>query len=163
MCCRKNRQRYFEQQALYSPPARGCCGQRRTRLQISTSNTSNFSERPTMAGLLAISLGLGAEKLGRTISEKRLERKEKKAITQHEAIYGSSSSAPPPPTTTREQKSRSEKKREEAQRALDEARREPPSAPQYESRRRSMETERVSSEEPPPSYDDAVRHDEKRS
>jgi len=34
----------------------------------------------TKAGLLAISLGLGAEKLGRTISEKRLERKEKKAI-----------------------------------------------------------------------------------
>jgi hypothetical protein len=33
-----------------------------------------------MAGLIAISIGLGAEKLGRTISEKRLERKEKKAI-----------------------------------------------------------------------------------
>jgi hypothetical protein len=33
-----------------------------------------------MAGLIAITIGLGAEKLGRTISEKRLERKEKKAI-----------------------------------------------------------------------------------
>jgi hypothetical protein len=33
-----------------------------------------------MAGLIAVSIGLGAEKLGRTISEKRLERKEKKAI-----------------------------------------------------------------------------------
>jgi hypothetical protein len=32
------------------------------------------------AGLIAVSIGLGAEKLGRTISEKRLERKEKKAI-----------------------------------------------------------------------------------
>ena len=97
MCCRKNRQRYFEQQALYSPPARGCCGQRRALLQTSAQNTYSFFERPTMvslqctsctrqltdmtkAGLLAISLGLGAEKLGRTISEKRLERKEKKAI-----------------------------------------------------------------------------------
>ncbi|KAI4650936.1 hypothetical protein J4E93_003293 [Alternaria ventricosa] len=163
MCCRKNRQSYFEQQALYSPPARGCCGRRQAHFQTYTQNTSNFAERPTMAGLLAISLGLGAEKLGRTISEKRLERKEKKAIAQHEAIYGSSSSAPPAPITTREKNSRTEKKREEAQRALDEARREPPSAPQYESRRRSMETERVSNEEPPPSYDDAVRHDEKRS
>lgn len=36
-----------------------------------------------MAGLIAIGIGLGAEKLGRTISEKRLERKEKKAI----AVY----------------------------------------------------------------------------
>jgi hypothetical protein len=33
-----------------------------------------------MAGLIAVSIGLGAEKLGRTISEKRLERKEKKAV-----------------------------------------------------------------------------------
>jgi hypothetical protein len=33
-----------------------------------------------MAGLIAVSIGLGAEKLGRTIFEKRLERKEKKAI-----------------------------------------------------------------------------------
>jgi hypothetical protein len=32
------------------------------------------------AGLIAVSIGLGAEKLGRTISDKRLERKEKKAI-----------------------------------------------------------------------------------
>jgi hypothetical protein len=32
-----------------------------------------------MAGILAVSIGLGAEKLGRKISDKRLERKEKKA------------------------------------------------------------------------------------
>jgi hypothetical protein len=32
-----------------------------------------------MAGIIAVSIGLGAEKLGRKISEKRLERKEKKA------------------------------------------------------------------------------------
>jgi hypothetical protein len=31
-----------------------------------------------MAGMLVIGLGMGAEKLGRKISEKRLERKEKK-------------------------------------------------------------------------------------
>jgi hypothetical protein len=33
-----------------------------------------------MAALLAVGIGLGAEKLGRTISDKRLKRKEKKAI-----------------------------------------------------------------------------------
>lgn len=32
-----------------------------------------------MAGIIAVGIGLGAEKLGRKISEKRLERKEKKA------------------------------------------------------------------------------------
>ncbi|CAG5158869.1 uncharacterized protein ALTATR162_LOCUS5293 [Alternaria atra] len=116
-----------------------------------------------MAGLIAVSIGLGAEKLGRTISDKRLERKEKKAIAQHEAIYGSSSSAPPPPITTRERQSRAEKKREEAQRALNEARREQPSVPQYESRRPSVDVERVSNEEPPPSYEDAMRHNVRRS
>ena len=31
-----------------------------------------------MAGMLAIGIGIGAEKLGRKISDKRLERKEKK-------------------------------------------------------------------------------------
>ncbi|KAG9193805.1 hypothetical protein G6011_03840 [Alternaria panax] len=116
-----------------------------------------------MAGLIAVGIGLGAEKLGRTISEKRLERKEKKAIAQHEAIYGSSSSSPPPPTTTREQQSRIEKKRQEAQRALDEARREQPSVPRYESRRSSVDAERVSNEEPPPSYEYAMRHNARRS
>ena len=30
--------------------------------------------------IIAVGIGLGAEKLGRTISDKRLERKEKKAI-----------------------------------------------------------------------------------
>ncbi|OAG19066.1 hypothetical protein CC77DRAFT_939174 [Alternaria alternata] len=115
------------------------------------------------AGLIAVSIGLGAEKLGRTISEKRLERKEKKAIAQHEAIYGSSSSAPPPPMTTRERQNKTQNKREEAQRALDEARREQPSVPQYESRRPSMDAERVSTEEPPPSYEDATRHEVRRS
>lgn len=33
-----------------------------------------------MAALLAVGIGLGAEKLGRKISDKRLERKEKKNI-----------------------------------------------------------------------------------
>jgi hypothetical protein len=33
-----------------------------------------------MAALLAVGIGLGAEKLGQRLSEKRLERKEKKAI-----------------------------------------------------------------------------------
>jgi hypothetical protein len=43
-----------------------------------------------MAGILAVSIGLGAEKLGRKISDKRLERKEKKAA---EVIISPSKSA----------------------------------------------------------------------
>ena len=112
-----------------------------------------------MAGLIAVSIGLGAEKLGRTISEKRLERKEKKAIAQHEAIYGSSSSAPPPPMTTREQQQRTQEKRADAQRALEEARRGQYVQYQGESRRRSVSVERAGEEDPPPSYNEAVRQD----
>lgn len=33
-----------------------------------------------MAGIIAIGIGLGAEKLSQKISEKRLERKEKKRV-----------------------------------------------------------------------------------
>jgi|TARA_R110002003_G_scaffold1193_4_gene22765 hypothetical protein len=40
-----------------------------------------------MAGMLVIGLGMGAEKLGRKISEKRLERKEKKTAEVCHAIY----------------------------------------------------------------------------
>jgi hypothetical protein len=39
-----------------------------------------------MAGLLVIGVGMGAEKLGRKISEKRLERKEKKALEVRQVI-----------------------------------------------------------------------------
>jgi predicted alpha/beta-fold hydrolase len=34
-----------------------------------------------MAGIIAVGISMGAEKLGRKISEKRLERKDKKAAT----------------------------------------------------------------------------------
>ncbi|CAE7014783.1 hypothetical protein CFE70_002573 [Pyrenophora teres f. teres 0-1] len=111
-----------------------------------------------MAALLAVSLGLGAEKLGRRISDKRLERKEKKAIAQHDAIYGSSSSAPPRPTTTRERQDKVAKKREDAQRALNEAR-----LPEYESRRNSACARGSNEEEAPPSYNDVVRQDARRT
>ncbi|XP_014561386.1 hypothetical protein COCVIDRAFT_47552, partial [Bipolaris victoriae FI3] len=111
-----------------------------------------------MAGLIAIGIGLGAEKLGRTISDKRLERKEKKAIAQHEAIYGTSSSAPPPPMTTRQRQEQMLRKRADAQRVLDEARNGERSEEGCR-HRRSLSGERASGEEevPPPSYSEAVR------
>ena len=97
MCCRKKQQRLYAAEQSSSPPRRGCRSSRvapQLREAIDTTHTTepvhrpqpayfnNYyrSGRPTMAGLLAVSIGLGAEKLGRTISEKRLERKEKKAI-----------------------------------------------------------------------------------
>ncbi|EDU39755.1 hypothetical protein PtrSN002B_001243 [Pyrenophora tritici-repentis] len=116
-----------------------------------------------MAALLAVGLGLGAEKLGRRISDKRLERKEKKAIAQHDAIYGSSSSAPPRPRTTRERQDKIAKKREDAQRALNEARQERQPLPEYESRRNSTCAGKSNEEEGPPSYNDVVRQDARRT
>lgn len=100
MCCREKQQRSYPAQQSSSPPRRGCRSSRVAPLLREAIDTTHSAEpihqpqsacfknyrrsrRPTMAGLLAVSIGLGAEKLGRTISEKRLERKEKKAI----AVY----------------------------------------------------------------------------
>jgi hypothetical protein len=41
------------------------------------SEVQNY--RSPMAGIIAVSVAIGAEKLGRKISEKRLERKDRKA------------------------------------------------------------------------------------
>jgi hypothetical protein len=109
MCCSKRRQQRLERQTLYqvNPPvssySRGCCGTRKAlRLQreLETQTVSNYpasasqvtSSRPQdgiwsnvrdsrhpMAALLVVSIGIGAEKVGRKISEKRLERKDRKA------------------------------------------------------------------------------------
>jgi hypothetical protein len=101
--CRSNRQRRLLQQDLFDPnfilgvQRRGCCGARKQRnLLREVESGHNFPEitqtqpnggclstanshQGPMAGIIAISIGLGAEKLGRKISDKRLERKEKKA------------------------------------------------------------------------------------
>ncbi|CBX95961.1 predicted protein [Plenodomus lingam JN3] len=105
-----------------------------------------------MAALLAVGIGLGAEKLGRKISDKRLERKEKKNIAEYEARYGvvessSSSSA----YATREKQSRVEKKQEEAQRELRAARQDVQEVPEHVSWRHSVGECRFSEEAPPPS------------
>ena len=89
MCCRERTQYPPAPRQFASPRRRGCCGSRLTAYptekavyQHHSNQLINYrrSQQPSMAGLIAISIGLGAEKLGRTISEKRLERKEKKAI-----------------------------------------------------------------------------------
>lgn len=107
MCCNKRRQQHLQQQALLQNNfpagyrAGGCCGARRQRrLLRELENASqlvypttdvgqprqqnvSWSEvreyRSPMAGLVAVGIAIGAEKLGRKISEKRIERKEKKA------------------------------------------------------------------------------------
>ena len=104
MCCSNRRQqRHLElQQLRLQTPVqtrqRGCCGARRQRrlldeAAVDTQNHSQVSQvphlgyfdqcprtqRPTMAGFIAVGIGLGVEKLGRKISEKRLEKKEKKS------------------------------------------------------------------------------------
>lgn len=111
-----------------------------------------------MAALLAVGIGLGAEKLGRKISDKRLERKEKKNIAEYEARYGvvessSSSSA----YATREKQSRVEKKQEEAQRELRAARQDVQEVPEHVSWRHSVGECRFSEEAPPPRYEDVVQ------
>lgn len=104
MCCSKRRQQRLLQQqqdlliggVQYQPRQRGCCGSRRrnhnlinysaiapsteiTQIQQPQYFCAGRPQRQTMAGILIVSLGIGAEKLGRKISEKRLERKERKA------------------------------------------------------------------------------------
>lgn len=110
MCCSKRKQQrhlVLQQQLLLQPQVlprqRGCCGARRQRrlLEAAVVNPQNETQvsevahpvyfesnprgqrPPTMAAMIAVGIGLGAEKLGRKISEKRLERKEKKSA----AVY----------------------------------------------------------------------------
>ncbi|KAF2847369.1 hypothetical protein T440DRAFT_195570 [Plenodomus tracheiphilus IPT5] len=116
-----------------------------------------------MAALLAVGIGLGAEKLGREISEKRLERKEKKTIAEHEAFYGTTgTSSSSSPYTTRERQSQTERKREQARRELQAARQGDDNVPQYASRRGSVSEDRASEDAPPPRYEDVVQQDVRR-
>jgi predicted alpha/beta-fold hydrolase len=106
MCCSKRAQRLQERQLSQSsvptsPRPRGCCGARKERrllreLEEHATNNCRSSEiaqiqpqgvflsgfrqdQSPMAGIIAVGISMGAEKLGRKISEKRLERKDKKA------------------------------------------------------------------------------------
>jgi hypothetical protein len=103
MCRSKRQKKLLQQQELidsniaFSGQRLGCCGARKQRnllreLEVccQPSKVTQFQQQASfsssirsyhcpMAGILAVSIGLGAEKLGRKISEKRLERKEKKA------------------------------------------------------------------------------------
>ncbi|KAF1840197.1 uncharacterized protein K460DRAFT_410797 [Cucurbitaria berberidis CBS 394.84] len=106
-----------------------------------------------MAALIAVGIGLGAEKLGRKISEKRLEKKEKKSAAEREAIYGTAESS-----TAGAVQNRRESRSERKSRKSEEARHEQ----EQVSRRRSVSEERVSDEEPPPRYEDVVRQDARR-
>jgi hypothetical protein len=108
MCCNKRREQrlLLQQQQLHSNlqfgyQPRGCCGARKQRrllreLEAQSRSSYQSSEvaetqqhhpflsavqngRSPMAALIAVSIGIGAEKLGRKISEKRLEHKDRKA------------------------------------------------------------------------------------
>lgn len=86
MCCRRKAERVLE---IPVQPRRGCCRSRRQeRIEelvdghISSKGAFEASTRgrqPVMAAMLAVGIGIGAEKLSRKISDKRLEKKEKKA------------------------------------------------------------------------------------
>ena len=88
MCGRRRQQGQLA--FAVQPRQRGCCGSRRqsrlleaTKAQYPESSflhpAPDAYQPKTMAGLIAVGIGLGAEKLGRKISEKRLEKKEKKS------------------------------------------------------------------------------------
>lgn len=105
MCCNRRKQQRrldLQNQLLFlpqvSPCLRSCCGARHQQklLEAAAIDTQKYlqvsevaqqrcfetiphSQRPTMAAIIAVGIGIGAEKLGRKISEKRLERKEKKS------------------------------------------------------------------------------------
>lgn len=61
-----------------------CCSkrtqERRLHWQQETFQPNHPRHCPTMAGIIAIGIGMGAQKLGHKIAEKRSERKEKKAL-----------------------------------------------------------------------------------
>jgi hypothetical protein len=106
MCCSKRAQRLQQQQLLqYSVPInsrpRGCCGgrkQRRLLCELEKHATTTYHSpevthyqprsaflsevrqyQSPMAGIIAVGITIGAEKLSRKISERRIERKDKKA------------------------------------------------------------------------------------
>lgn len=115
MCCNKRRQQRLQQQALPQNDyhigyrAGGCCGARRQRRLLRELETANqpgyqatdtsgtrqqdvfWSEvrgyRSPMAGLVAVGIAMGAEKLSRKISDKRLERKDRKAAEVGILLY----------------------------------------------------------------------------
>lgn len=108
-----------------------------------------------MAGLVAVGIAIGAEKLGRKISEKRIERKEKKAAEQREAIYGPGESSSSASAAARTQITR---RLDGEERKSEEARRENEQGEQ----RRSLSSERLP-EQPPPRYEDVVGRDTTRA
>ena len=106
-----------------------------------------------MAALIAISIGIGAEKLGRIISEKRLEHKDRKTAEKREAMYGHGESSSGHAVARTKLSSRRQEK-------LDESRREE----EQSGRRRSVSSERtLVPEQPPPRYEDVVRDDARRT
>jgi hypothetical protein len=183
MCCSKRQQRDLFQQKIshqqlaLEPRQRGCCGSRRAQSQVLQFQAPEVSvqqggfyqptySRPSqsMAGILAVGIGIGCEKLGRKISEKRSERKEKKAIEvclmsnwlvtalipqQREAIYGhAESSAASAANTKISPRPRESERKIEVRRERDGV---------YE-RRRSVSSERtLLPEDAPPQYEEAIR------
>jgi hypothetical protein len=190
MCYSKRQQRQLfqreisQQQLALQPRQRGCYGSRRAQrqaLQLQAPEVSVQQQgfyQPTylrppqsMAGILAVGIGIGCEKLGRKISEKRSERKEKKAIEvcstskrlmialipqQREANYGHAESSTASAANTKI----SQRPREQ-ERKSDEVRREREGV--YE-RRRSVSSERtLLPEDAPPQYEEAVRQGVRRA
>ncbi|KAH3920377.1 hypothetical protein HBI56_069270 [Parastagonospora nodorum] len=102
-----------------------------------------------MAALIAVTIGIGAEKLGRIISEKRLEHKDKKAAQKREAMYSHAESSSGHAAARTKLSSRRQEK-------IDEMRRED----KQSGRRRSVSSEMtLVPEQPPPRYEDVVRDD----
>lgn len=114
MCCNKRRQQRLQEALLqnnYPTSYRtgGCCGARRQRRllrelenanqpicqtpEVTESRQQELSwaqvreYRSPMAGLIAVGIAIGAEKLGRKISEKRIERKDRKAVEVSILLY----------------------------------------------------------------------------
>ncbi|KAH7392443.1 hypothetical protein DE146DRAFT_758164 [Phaeosphaeria sp. MPI-PUGE-AT-0046c] len=183
MCCNKRRQQRLQQQVILQNNhplgyrTGGCCGARRQRRLLELENANqpvyqapevtearaqgiSWSEvrdyRSPMAGIVAVGIAIGAEKLSRKISEKKLERKDRKAAEQREAIYGpgeSSSANSAAQTKMSRHISKQERKSEEARREQEQT-----------ERRRSVSSERtLLPEQPPPRYEDVVRGDATRA
>ncbi|KAF2027171.1 hypothetical protein EK21DRAFT_115064 [Setomelanomma holmii] len=108
-----------------------------------------------MAGMLVIGLGMGAEKLGRKISEKRLERKEKKTAEQREAIYGHAESSSAGAVQNRRDIDHERQPRKSEEARLEQVK---------GGRRRSVSSERtLLPDDPPPRYEEVVRPNQRRN
>jgi hypothetical protein len=106
--CRSNRAQRLQQQQLLESSLpinsrpRGCCSRKQQRVRRDLEDHAVINYRTTdankthsqaafgsavrgyhcpMAAMIAVGIGMGVEKLGRKISEKRIERKDKKAAT----------------------------------------------------------------------------------